>query len=128
VAYLGGPPPALERAAAALALLLALGARPETVAAFAAASPEAAGLDAGILGQALLLRRWLGEPPGFGPLPPKAQAALRAQLQNVADPQHRRALAEELARAAPAPGAIGSAAPAVAAVLARWIEGILATA
>jgi hypothetical protein len=119
---------ALERAAAAVALLLALGARAEDVAQFATASPaEAAGLDAGVIGRALLVRRWLGEPGGLQPLPAKARARLEAEVARAAvDPQHRAALAEELARAAPLPGAIGSAAPAVAAVLARWIEGVLA--
>jgi hypothetical protein len=116
---------ALERAAAALALLLTLGARPEEVGQYLADhADESEGIDAGIIGRGLLLRRWLGEPPGLGPLAPAVAARLRARLQAASEPAERQVLVEELARAAPLPA--GSAAPAVTAVLGRWIEGILA--
>ncbi|HEY0705406.1 MAG TPA: DUF6178 family protein [Polyangia bacterium] len=107
---------ALERAGAALALVLALGAKP--------GDPGLDALDTASLGRALLARRWLGAPADLRPLSPAHGKELVRRLKDVeANPSRRTAAAAELRSLAPSVG--GAVSAAVEAVLTRWIDGLL---
>jgi hypothetical protein len=113
---------ALERAAAAIALVVALGAKPADV---AAAKDGGHDLDTGLIGRTLLVRRWLGAPATLAPLPAGERQKLEEHLKKAAaDPRYRADRAAELVRLLPAATHLGPAAAAATAVLSRWIEGI----
>jgi hypothetical protein len=122
---------ALERAAAAIALVVALGATPVEVAAPSSdgVAPDG-GLDTGIVGRTLLVRRWLGVKPILAPLDSESRKKFEQHLKKAAaSPEHRAVCAAELKRLLPTSmsptAAPGSAATAAAAVVNRWVEGIL---
>jgi Family of unknown function (DUF6178) len=118
---------AIERAGAAIALAAALGATPEAVARRAEEGGE--GLDTGVLGRTLLVRRWLGEPAELAPPSAAGLQKLQDNLKKAsANPERRAAFAAELVRGVPAAALPGPAAPAATAVLGRWIEGLVSGA
>jgi hypothetical protein len=107
---------ALERAGAAIALVIALGAKP--------GDPGLDPLDTASLGRALLVRRWLGAPADLRPLSAAQTKELTRRLAEAsASASRRTAAAAEIRGLAPSIG--GAVSPAVDAVLARWIDGLL---
>ena len=113
---------ALERAAAAIALVVALGAAPDEVAAAQAAGEQ---LDTGLIGRTLLVRRWLGAPAGLVRLSTAENATLQEHLTRAsADPRYKAERAAELVRLLPPGAHLGQAGAAATAVLGRWIEAI----
>jgi hypothetical protein len=120
---------ALERAGAAIALVIALGAGPAEVAAKVAEAGDQTAYDTGIIGRTLLVRRWLGADARLAPLPPPASQKLEQHLKKAsANPSYRAECAAELVRLLPPQAATGPAAHAGTAVLGRWIEAIFAGA
>jgi hypothetical protein len=119
---------ALERAGAAVAMLYALGVRPEHLAAPALddTGVEVEALDYGLLARTALAQRLLGGKPGpFRPLP----AALLEKLDDKLAPATRSPEGREALRSAvhailssTAPG--GSLTPAMIAVADRWTRGL----
>jgi hypothetical protein len=109
---------ALERAGAAIALVIALGAQPT--------DPGLEGLDTAAVGRALLVRRWLRAPADLRPLASPQMSELARRIRDAESSTARRATAlDELRALAPAVESLGAVSPAASAVLERWIDGIL---
>jgi hypothetical protein len=125
LADLGLATAGLERAAAAIALVIALGAKPDDVAALG--TDVGANIDTGVLGRTLLVRRWLGASPTLIALSPEESKRLDNQLTRAAaDPAYRVECAAELVRLLPTTAGLpaGPASTATVEVLRRWIDGI----
>ncbi len=117
---------AVERAAAALALVVGLGVRPEDI------SPERLGvmgvadpavLDTGLLARTLLVQRLLGRAPGFiEPLPTAAIASFKEQFNS--SPQRVEIMAKSAAAILRSVSPGGSFTTATEAVATRWLHGL----
>lgn len=118
---------AVERAGAALALLLGLGARPEHL------MPERWGelgiadpaeLDAGLLARTILVRRLLGdESAGLVSLSDQAMADFKQKFGNGQQETENMAKSAALILQAAAPG--GRFTPATEAVATRWLQSLV---
>lgn len=118
---------AVERAGAALALLLGLGVRPEHL------MPERWGelgitdpaeLDAGTLARTILVRRLLGdESAGLAALPDQALADFKQKFGNGQQETENMAKSAALILQAAAPG--GRFNPATEAVATRWLQSLV---
>ena len=117
---------AVERAGAALALVVGLGVRPEHI------SPEQLGvmgvadpavLDTGLLARTVLVQRLLGRAPGpIEPLPPAAISSFKEQFNS--SPQHIEIMAKSAATILRSVSPGGSFTTAAGAVAARWLHGL----
>jgi hypothetical protein len=117
---------ALERAAAAISLVVGLGVRPEHI------SPERLGgigvadpaiLDTGLLARTILVHRLLGRPPRpIEPLPAEAISLFKDKFNNIQ--QHIETMAKSAAiiLQSAAPGARFT--PATEPVATRWLRGL----
>jgi hypothetical protein len=117
---------AVERAGAALALVVGLGVRPEHI------SPERLGgvgvsdpavVDTGLLARTVLVQRLLGQAPGpIEPLPAEAISSFKDKFNH--SPQHIEIMAKSAADIlqSAAPGAHFT--PATQAVATRWLHGL----
>jgi len=117
---------AIERAGAALALVVGLGVRPEHV------SPERlsvmgvadpAVIDTGLLARTVLVQRLLGRGPGpVKPLPAQAVSSFKKQFNGST--QHIETMAKSAASVLQAAAPGGRFAPATEAVATRWLHGL----
>jgi hypothetical protein len=123
---------AIERAAAAQAMLVGLGVAPRDVAPGApglegtAAQDDNGALDAGVLARTILVGRLLGgEPRGLAPLRPPDVRAFEARLEASAQgPPRLPDAIRKQAKAILDAGAPGQLAGAAAAVAERWIASL----
>jgi hypothetical protein len=117
---------AVERAAAALALVVGLGVRPEHI------SPERlaelgvtdpAVLDTGLLARTVLVHRLLGRAPGFiEPLPAEAISSFKERFNGST--QHIEMMAKSAAAILQSVAPGGCFTPATEAVAARWLHSL----